>query len=121
MIYVGVMDLFYNKEVDIYVQENGAINALGYVETAMTHVATLKAVSSTLNHTQVQDRYGVRTDSNTQITVEFDAVVHQLLITGQVVFVVDKDVRYKVESMIVFEQFYVLDSCINMLVTRVDG
>ena len=120
MIYVGVMDIFYNKQVSVYVQENGEPNDLGIISPVMTHVVDSKAVSNPLNAQQAKDKYGLNTTMSVEYTIEFFEDVYQLIANGQLLFIVDNGITFKVESANVYEEFYVLDACISLAVTRVD-
>lgn len=120
MIYVGVMDIFYNKQVSIYVQEEREINEFGIVNPRLVHLVDSRAVSNPLNVQQAKDKYGLNTTMSVEYTIEYFEVVYQLIATGQLLFIVDNGITFKVESANVYDKFYVLDACISLAVTRVD-
>lgn len=120
MIYVGVMDIFYNKQVSIYKQAQSEPNELGIVSPVLIHVADSKAVSNPLNAQQAKDKYGLNTTMSIEYTIEYFEDVYQLIANGQLLFIVDNGMTFKVESANVYEEFYVLDACISLAVTRVD-
>jgi hypothetical protein len=117
---MGVMDIFYNKNVSIYTQQQSEPNDLGIVEVELVHITDSKAVSNPLTVQQAKERYGLNTSMSVEYTIEYFEEVYQLIANEQVLFIVDGNVRYKVESANVYEQFYVLDACISVAVTRSD-
>lgn len=117
---MGVMDIFYNKQVSIYVQENGEPNDLGVVQPVMTHIVDSKAVSNPLTIRQASEKYGLNTAMSLEYTIEYFEEVYELVMSGAVLFIVDGTQFYKVQQVNVYEQFYVLDACMSVAVERSD-
>lgn len=118
---MGVTDVFYNKKVNIYKQQQSEPNELGIVKTELIHVVESKAVSNPLTVSQAQERYGLNTAMSVEYTIEYFEEIYELIMSGVVLFLVDNNHQFKVESANVYEQFYVLDACISLAVTRSDA
>lgn len=117
---MGVMDIFYNKKVSIYQQAQSEPNELGVVENVLIHIVDSKAVSNPLTIRQASERYGLNTAMSIEYTIEYFEEVYELVMSGAVLFIVDGSQMFKVQQVNVYEQFYVLDSCMSVAVERSD-
>lgn len=117
---MGVMDIFYNKQVSIYKQVQTEPDDLGIVHTELELVATSKAVSNPLTIQQAQDKYGLNATFAIEYTIEYFQDVFDMITRGQVLYLVDGTITYKIEKVNVYEQFYVLDACLSVACTRSD-
>lgn len=116
----SVMDIFYNKEVSIYAQLQSEPNELGVTTTVWEHITDSKAVANPLSTQQAKNKYGIDTSLSVEYTIEYFEEVCRLIMQGVLLFIVDGDVHYRIESANVYEQFYVLDACISVAVVKVD-
>ena len=117
---MGVMDIFYNKKVSIYKQVQSEPNELGVVKNELVLITESKAVSNPLTVRQAQERYGLNTAMSIEYTIEYFDEVYQLVMSGEVLFIVDGLHTFKVQQVNVYEQFYVLDACMSVAVERSD-
>ena len=118
---MGVMDIFYNTKVDIFYEENGAVNDLGIVTTMLSpFVEGLKAVKNPLTVQQSQQRYGLDSNTTMEFTIQYNEAVELALVSNQLLILACDGIFYKVERGIVYDKFYVLDASINLAVTRHD-
>ena len=117
---MGVMDIFYDKEVSIYTQQLSQPNDLGVVETELNLICTSKAFSNPLTVSQAQEKYGLDDSMSIEFTVEYFEEIYELISKGQTLFLMDKNTMYRVERISVQEKFYILDACINLACVRSD-
>ena len=114
------MKIFYNKTVEIYVQRNMPVDDLGIVHTELELVTTSKAVSNPLTIQQLQERYGLNATFAIEYTIEYFQDVFDMITKGQVLYLVDGDITYRIERVNLYEQFYVLDASLSVACTRSD-
>lgn len=117
---MGVMEIFYNKEVSIYQQSQSEPNELGIIENVLVHIVDSKAVSNPLTIRQANEKYGLNTAMSLEYTIEYFEDVYELIMGGAVLFIVDGTQSYKIQQVNVYEQFYVLDACMSVAVERSD-
>ena len=118
---MGVMNLFYDREVEVIVAQDSSPNELGVVSTIYDTITYCDAVRSQLNASQIKDRYGLDMNFSIEYTIPYNRDVYLMLVTNQVLFIVDDGIMYKVESGIVYDEFYVLDATINLICTKSDA
>ena len=116
----SVLDIFFNKQVEIYKQVQSEPNDLGIVHTELELVTTSKAVSNPLTIQQLQERYGLNATFAIEYTIEYFQDVFDMITKGQVLYLVDGDITYRIERVNLYEQFYVLDASLSVACTRSD-
>lgn len=117
---MGVMDIFYDKEVSIYTQQLSQPNDLGIVETELNLICTSKAFSNPLTVQQAQEKYGLNNNMSIEFTVEYFDEIHELISKEQTLILMDNHTMYRVERISVQEKFYILDACITLACIRCD-
>lgn len=116
------MDIFYDKTVDIYSLDSGQPNELGIVKKELVPMITnMKAVKNPLTVAQAQQTYGLDITVSVEYTVEYDEMLDVALNNNKLLLLKDGDKYYKIESSIIYEQFYVLDANITLAVSKYDG